>query len=126
MISVSETTLRAAYQLVSEFLDALNRSDAELLKSKFDINGDVYQQIQTDVKELFWYENEINFSLEPLESILESGFGINFYGEEDEEKCWGLDCYLLNNGKRAEGMIIFDLFKDGDRFWIKFLCIDNP
>ncbi|GHS89316.1 hypothetical protein FACS189487_09320 [Campylobacterota bacterium] len=82
MISVSETTLRAAYQLVSEFLDALNRSDAKLLKSKFDINGDVYQQIQTDVKELFWYENEINFSLEPLESILESGLGINFYGEE--------------------------------------------
>jgi hypothetical protein len=125
MSNVNEIILRTAYQLVSEFLDAINHSDAELLRSKFGISDDVYQEIQKSVKDLFWYEKEIKFSLAPLDSIIESGFGIDFYGEEDEGKCWRLDCYLFNNGERAEGMIKVDLFNDNDMFWIRFLCIDN-
>jgi hypothetical protein len=126
MSNVNETTLRTAYQLVSEFLDAINRSDTELLRSKFDIDDKVYREIQESL-EMYFYEEELknlNLSPPPLDNILKDREIFEFYKNNDGF-WWALDCQLFNNSAISDPTIKFELHKDGDNFSLVYCCIDS-
>jgi hypothetical protein len=123
MGNIDRTTLiSVAHQLVSEFLDAINRTDIDLLRSEFDIDNKVYQEIQESLK-VYFDNDKLNLAPPPLDNIFEGKWIFDLYGEEDEDKCWGIDCQLFNNAKISEAMAHFDLFKHGNEFLIKYLYI---
>jgi hypothetical protein len=126
-VQVDKETSMKAYVLISEFLDAVNRSDFALLNSKFGVALEIYEEIQESVKSYFWDES-VNLSPPPLDVAFKYRryrIPFQFYGNENEDKCWRIECWLWNNGEESEPTVSFDLFKENDTFRIEYNSISS-
>jgi hypothetical protein len=126
-IQVDKEISMKAYVLICEFLDAINRSDFELLNSKFGVSRGVYEEIQESVKSYF-QDEVINLSPPPLDVAFKYRryrIPFQFYGDENEDECWRIECWLWNNGEESEPTASFDLFKENDNFRLEYNSIGS-
>jgi hypothetical protein len=120
------SVLKIAYQLVSEFLDAINRSDIGILESKFNTSKEVYKEIQECLIGYFdeecqeyitGYFNSDNLNLSPppfdvvIESFNSRSCIFKLSGDGDDN-CYGVDCRLWNNMEKSEPIAHFYLYKE--------------
>ena len=129
---VEEEVLTKAYSLVKEFLDAVNRMDFELLKSRFDISKAVYEEIQVELDETFRdFGKEVNLSQPSLDiafTDINHGepFAIYRLRSEDgsyADGCFGIECLLWNNSKMTELTARFYMVKKGSDFRLEYRCM---
>jgi hypothetical protein len=109
-----------AYEMVCEFLNALNKSDFGLLNRKFGISDAVYKEIQEIVVQGYFtdFGESLNLSPPPLDiAFIHKGSRVPFkVYEMNQENAWGIECLLWNNGEKSEPTAHFDLFKEGENF----------
>ncbi|MDR0672450.1 MAG: hypothetical protein LBF93_02050 [Zoogloeaceae bacterium] len=122
--NVDKIIMEAAYDLVHNFLDAINRSDFHFLASKLGMRSDDCEEILKEIKTWFFDCESISLSPPPRKSAIDGEEMFELYGAENDY-CWGIDCALFNNGKRDEPMIHFDLFRIDGKFSLKYLYIGS-
>ncbi|GHS89796.1 hypothetical protein FACS189487_10720 [Campylobacterota bacterium] len=122
-MQIDREILMQAYKLVSEFLDAVNRSDTDLLKSKFNISSAVYDEIIECLKGYFGDAN-IKISPPPLDTILENSHRLLFELSSDND-CLEIECLLYNNNIISEPIAHFYLLKDNNKFKLEYQYIGS-
>jgi hypothetical protein len=119
--------MKIAHRMTGAFLEAVNQSNSDVLRSEFGVADVVHEELFDYINSTF-NEGNINLSVPPFELILERNgqeWLFMIYGEEDEDECWGVESVLLNNNIKTEFIIHFDLFKNHDGYRLKYLYIGS-
>lgn len=109
-----ETLRTEMYELVGEFLDALNASDVERLTRKFDLSTHILEEIH-EVMNIGSRPPNPKLGLAPYERAFEQGSRsrppIEFFAMNDAGS-WGVECSLWMDGRESE-FILHAVVREG-------------
>ncbi|WP_186014664.1 hypothetical protein [Burkholderia gladioli] len=109
-----------AYKEISEFLDAINSMNKEVLKSRFGVSEPILDEICESLEDYFGEKSIVD--LAPIGEAFSSKRGSRPYidiFEMDDDKSWGAECVLWVGGKAAEPILHVELLETNDGLNLK-------
>jgi len=114
------------YKVISEFLDALNSMDTQVLESRFGVTEPILDEICEMLDDYFGRKPRL--SLAPIEVAFSGKKGSRPYidlFEMDGGQSWGVECIIWVDGKAEEPILHVELSGSSNDLKLKYKYIGS-
>lgn len=125
-MEIDKNKFRIYYDLISEFINAVDTNDIEKLKEKFGLISEVVDELNEELD--CYYEARPKIGILPFDEAFAEIEGKNRGFEVfkfNDPECWGIDCNLFANGKIDEPIFHFRICENNKGYNLEYLYIGS-
>ena len=115
-----------AYNLLSEFMRAVNTMSKAVLLEKFGITETILEEIQEALEDYF--DGKQNISMAPMDMAFSEKVYSRPYiaiHEMNSPRTWDVECIILANNKASEAILHVELFENNNSLKLRYKYIGS-